>query len=133
RPRAGFELRGNALVVPGSHEPIELGIGHAASRWHSFALHPERTAIVVASERETEPEQIGFEEFAPLNRSFVDHVDLRTRRVTRLLVATGNAIVVEHDGDLHLTCGETHRRYRAFAPDSPKQVVPHLLPVFSRP
>jgi hypothetical protein len=138
----GFALVGNRLTVPVAAEPIDLGNGHARARWHSFALRPDGSAIAVASESvEREPEEIGFEQSAVLHSLVVDHVDLTSRRVTRLVSQPVHGFVVEHEGDLYLSHGQplgdddgTLRtyglRYRGFSPEAREELW-HLtvLPV----
>ncbi len=132
RPPSGFALEGNALRVPGAAAPIALGPGHGAAGWHSFARSPDGTALVVASERVEGEHYVAFEEVAHAHRTFFDHVDLRTRAVTRLAVANSGGFVIAHGADLYLVMGTEARRYSGFSPARfdklPSGVMP--LPVF---
>lgn len=125
----GFRLRGNSLITPSSEEPIQLGSGHGAARWHSFALNAERSRIFVASERETESEQVAFEVHGHGYRTRFDSVDLRTGAVRRIGDVRRSGHVFAAGGDAYMIGDGPPRRFVAFAPDDVAEVPAGLTPL----
>jgi hypothetical protein len=126
-PPAGITFRGNALVLADGTS-IELGRGHAASPTHSFVPSADGRRLIVVSTRDHGMEAVEFEQYAAMHRTFVDHVDLDTRVVTRLGMFDGHPVAVEHDGDAYLSCSPRARRYPGFGTE-PEELPEGLAPM----
>ncbi len=102
-------IRDRRLTRP-TGAPIDLGRGHGVAQWHSFALNPAGTRLLVASEHELEEaEEVAFEYAVQPHHTVFDHVNLETGVVTRLGRSEQPGYVMAHGEDAYLVGLGTHR------------------------
>jgi hypothetical protein len=138
-PPPGYALVRDDLQVP-EGDPIPLGRGHASADWHTFALDPSGRALVIASNDMVlaNGTYLALEQTGDLHHTVFDHVDLRTRVVTRLGEGDSTGYVVADGDDCYTVLGAplhaggaSVRRWRAFSASEPEEItglVPPLRP-----